>query len=75
MMMGRIVSRFAAGGSSVVVPAHQGGNAPTHVRGAIVCCYQLFITLRILIANLVNFGIESIPGSASWRVAVGITFV
>lgn len=41
MMIGRIISGFAIGGLSVMTPAYQGEAAPTHVRGAIVCCYQL----------------------------------
>ncbi|EME78315.1 uncharacterized protein MYCFIDRAFT_36929 [Pseudocercospora fijiensis CIRAD86] len=74
MMLGRIISGFAIGGLSVMVPAYQGESAPTHLRGAIVCCYQLFITIGILIAYLINFGTETIEGSASWRVPVGISY-
>jgi SP family sugar:H+ symporter-like MFS transporter len=47
MMAGRIVSGLGIGGLSVLVPMYQGEAAPTHIRGAIVCCYQLFITLGI----------------------------
>jgi SP family sugar:H+ symporter-like MFS transporter len=74
MMMGRIIAGFAIGGLSVMVPAYQGESAPTHLRGAIVCCYQLFITIGILIAYLVNFGTETIQGSASWRIPVGLSY-
>lgn len=74
MMLGRIVAGFAIGGLSVMVPTYQGECAPTHVRGAIVCCYQLFITLGILIANLINFGTESLQSTASWRIPIGISF-
>ncbi|KAK4612339.1 High-affinity fructose transporter ght6 [Fulvia fulva] len=74
MMLGRIISGFAIGGLSVMVPAYQGESAPTHLRGAIVCCYQLFITIGILIAYLINFGTEVIEGSASWRIPVAISY-
>ncbi|KAK4503377.1 hypothetical protein PRZ48_004292 [Zasmidium cellare] len=74
LMMGRIISGFAIGGLSVMVPAYQGESAPTHLRGAIVCCYQLFITIGILIAYLINFGTETLDGTASWRIPVGISF-
>lgn len=74
LMMGRIISGLAIGGLSVMVPAYQGESAPTHLRGAIVCCYQLFITIGILIAYLINFGTETLDGSASWRIPVGISF-
>ncbi|KAI5362949.1 Putative major facilitator, sugar transporter, major facilitator superfamily [Septoria linicola] len=74
MMFGRIISGFAIGGLSVMVPAYQGESAPTHLRGAIVCSYQLFITIGILIAYLINFGTETISGSASWRIPVGLSY-
>lgn len=74
MMLGRIISGFAIGGLSVMVPAYQGESAPTHVRGAIVCCYQLFITIGILIAYLINFGCVNLQGPPQWRVPVGISF-
>lgn len=75
MMVGRIISGFAIGGLSVVVPMYQGESSPAHVRGAIVCCYQLFITIGILLANLVNFGTESISNTGSWRIPLGICFL
>lgn len=75
MMIGRIISGFAIGGLSVTVPTFQGEAAPTHLRGAIVCCYQLFITIGILVAYLINFGTEAINGSASWRIPVGLSFL
>lgn len=95
-MIGRIVAGLSIGGLSVMVPAYQGESAPRHIRGAIVCCYQvsseecavsratdygltlkpqLFITIGILIANLINFGTESIENTASWRVPMGIGFL
>ncbi|CZT48530.1 related to low-affinity hexose transporter HXT3 [Rhynchosporium secalis] len=74
MMVGRIVSGLAIGGLSVVVPMYQGESAPAHIRGAIVCCYQLFITIGILLANLINFGTESISNTGSWRIPLCIGF-
>lgn len=62
MMLERIISGFAIGGLSVMVPVYQGESAPTHVRGAIVCYYQLFITIGILVAYLINFGCVNLSG-------------
>jgi MFS transporter, SP family, sugar:H+ symporter len=45
MMIGRIISGLAIGGLSVMVPAYQGESAPTHLRGAIVCCCE-FLSFR-----------------------------
>lgn len=75
VMIGRIIAGLAIGGLSVLVPAYQGESAPRHIRGAIVCSYQLFITIGILIANLINFGTESIQNTASWRIPMGIGFL
>ena len=36
---------------------------------------KLFITIGILIANLINFGTESISNTASWRIPMGIGFL
>lgn len=41
VMVGRIIAGLAIGGLSVLVPAYQGESSPRHVRGAIVCCYQV----------------------------------
>ncbi|KAH6718345.1 MFS transporter [Leptodontidium sp. MPI-SDFR-AT-0119] len=68
----RIVSGLAIGGLPVPVPMYQGESAPAHIRGSIVCCYQLFITIGILLANLINLGTESISNTDYWRIPLGI---
>ncbi|KAH9209274.1 hypothetical protein DL95DRAFT_428292 [Leptodontidium sp. 2 PMI_412] len=70
----RIVSGLAIGGLPVPVPMYQGESAPAHIRGSIVCCYQLFITIGILLANLINLGTESISNTDYWRIPLGIGF-
>jgi len=40
-----------------------------------VSCYQLFITLGILLADAINLGTKHIDGPASWRITMGIGFV
>ncbi|KAL8733311.1 MAG: hypothetical protein Q9166_002135 [cf. Caloplaca sp. 2 TL-2023] len=75
VMMGRFVAGLGVGALSVLVPLFQSETAPSHIRGAIVCCYQLFVTLGILFANIVNYGTERISNSASWRIPMGIGFL
>jgi MFS transporter, SP family, sugar:H+ symporter len=75
VVIGRVIAGLSIGALSVLVPMYQGESSPTHIRGAIVCCYQLFITIGILIAYLINFGIERIQSPASWRIVMGISFV
>ena|ERR1700760_1027592 len=54
---------------------YQSETAPKQVRGALVSCYQLFITLGIFVAYCVNFGTEKDPSRRSWRIPMGIGFI
>ncbi|XHG05203.1 hypothetical protein AWENTII_008450 [Aspergillus wentii] len=73
-MMGRFVTGFGVGACSLLVPMYQGESSPRHIRGAMVCSYQLFVTIGIFVAHCINYGTESIRNSASWRIPLGITF-
>ncbi|KAL2837516.1 hypothetical protein BJY01DRAFT_220887 [Aspergillus pseudoustus] len=73
-MMGRFVTGFGVGACSLLVPLYQGETSPRQIRGAMVCSYQLFVTLGIFIAYCINYGTESMGNSASWRIPLGITF-
>ncbi|KAG8527880.1 uncharacterized protein KY384_006796 [Bacidia gigantensis] len=75
VMAGRLVAGLGVGALSILVPLFQSESAPSHVRGAIVCCYQLFITLGILFANIVNYGTERIYNTSSWRIPMGIGYL
>lgn len=73
MMMGRFVAGLGVGNLSVGVPMFQSECSPRQIRGAVVASYQLFITIGILVANLVNYGVREIEWSdASWRAVIGI---
>jgi len=73
--IGRWVAGLGVGALSVLVPMYQSETAPKQVRGALVSCYQLFITLGILVAYCINFGTEKEPSERSWRLPIGISFV
>ena len=75
VMIGRLIAGFGVGALSILVPLFQSETAPSHIRGGIVCTYQLFITLGILIAYILNYGTERIQNSASWRITMGIGFL
>lgn len=75
VVIGRVIAGLSIGALSVLVPMYQGESSPTHICGAIVCCYQLFVTIGILIAYLINFGTEKIQSQASWGTVMGINFV
>lgn len=52
------------------VPLFLSEVAPAHHRGAVNILFQLFITIGILIANLVNYSVSSIHPNG-WRLALG----
>lgn len=73
--IGRLVAGFGVGALSVLTPMYQSETAPRQIRGAMVSCYQLFITLGIFIAYCINYGTESDPSPASWRIPMGVGFI
>lgn len=51
----------------------QSESAPREIRGAVVASYQLMITIGILVANIINYGVREIQTtSASWRIVIGL---
>jgi SP family sugar:H+ symporter-like MFS transporter len=73
--IGRWVAGLGVGALSVLTPMYQSETAPKQVRGALVSCYQLFITLGIFIAYCINFSTEAEPTRRSWRLPIGIGFI
>ena len=74
VMIGRLIAGFGVGALSLLVPMYQAETAPPWIRGALVCTYQLFITLGIFLAACFNYGTYTHQrhNSASWRVVIGI---
>lgn len=58
-----------------MTPMYQSETAPRYVRGALVSCYQLFITLGIFVAYCINFGTEADTSERSWKLPMGIGFI
>ncbi|KAH0019679.1 general substrate transporter, partial [Aureobasidium melanogenum] len=73
--IGRWVAGLGVGALSVLTPMYMSETAPKNIRGSMVSCYQLFITLGILVADAINLGTKTINGPASWRITMGIGFV
>ncbi|KAM4055744.1 major facilitator superfamily protein [Hirsutella rhossiliensis] len=74
VMIGRFIAGLGVGGLSLLVPMYQAETAPPWIRGAMVCAYQLFITLGIFLAACFNLGTVTHHGdsSASWRIVIGL---
>lgn len=76
-MIGRLVAGFGVGALSLLVPMFQAESAPPWIRGALVCTYQLFITLGIFLAACFNYGTytHQMGNSGSWRIVIGIGWI
>jgi SP family sugar:H+ symporter-like MFS transporter len=73
--LGRWVAGLGVGALSVLTPMYQSETAPRQIRGSMVSCYQLFITLGIFIAYCINYGTKSTIAPSSWRIPMGIGFI
>ncbi|PIA93621.1 High-affinity fructose transporter ght6 [Cercospora beticola] len=73
--LGRWVAGLGVGGLSVLTPMYQSETAPRYIRGAMVGCYQLFITLGIFVAYCINFGTEKNQDASAWRIPMGVGFI
>ncbi|KAK3064707.1 hypothetical protein LTS18_004708 [Coniosporium uncinatum] len=72
--MGRFTAGLGIGALSTVVPMYQSESIPRKIRGATVSSYQLFITLGIWTAYMVNWGTSaSYHDSAQWRIPSGLS--
>ncbi|KAH0335138.1 general substrate transporter, partial [Aureobasidium melanogenum] len=73
---GRFVDGIGIGALSVVVPMYQGESAPRVIRGVLIACYQLFVTLGIWTSYMIDFGThDAYSNSAQWRIPEGISFL
>ncbi|KAF4627864.1 hypothetical protein G7Y89_g10289 [Cudoniella acicularis] len=73
--IGRWVAGLGVGALSVLVPLYMAETSPAPVRGAVISCYQLFITIGIFTADCINYGTESMTSTASYRVPMGIGYL
>ncbi|KAK6204393.1 sugar transporter 1 [Scheffersomyces amazonensis] len=74
-MIGRIITGLAVGTVAVLSPLFISETAPKTLRGPLVCCFQLCITLGIFIGYCVCFGTKDLSDSRQWRVPLGLCFL
>jgi sugar porter (SP) family MFS transporter len=68
----RVVLGIGVGFASVVVPMYISEISPTAVRGRYTSIYQLMITIGILVAYLIDYGLSSIQ---AWRLMLGLALI
>ncbi|CCK69620.1 sugar porter family MFS transporter KNAG_0C05190 [Huiozyma naganishii CBS 8797] len=72
--IGRIISGLGVGGISVLSPMLISEVSPKHLRGTLVSCFQLMITLGIFLGYCTNYGTKKYSNSTQWRVPLGLCF-
>ncbi|RCK67005.1 Galactose transporter [Candida viswanathii] len=74
VMIGRIITGVAVGTLSVVCPLFISEVSPKHLRGTLVVCFQLMITLGIFLGYCTTYGTKVYSDSRQWRVPLGLCF-
>ncbi|CDK24855.1 unnamed protein product [Kuraishia capsulata CBS 1993] len=72
--IGRIISGLAVGAISVLCPMFISETSPKQIRGTLVSCFQLMITLGIFLGYCTTYGTKSYSNSVQWRVPLGLCF-
>ncbi|KAK1368503.1 Monosaccharid transporter [Heracleum sosnowskyi] len=71
LIAGRIFLGFGIGFANQAVPLYLSEMAPYKYRGGLNICFQLSITVGILLANVLNYGFDKIKGGWGWRLSLG----
>lgn len=74
LIIGRCLLGVGIGFGNQAVPLYLSEMAPAKIRGAINQLFQLTTCLGILVANLINYGVQSIH-PWGWRLALGLAMV
>lgn len=72
--IGRLITGIAVGIVSVLSPLFIGESAPKKLRGTLVCCFQLCITLGIFLGYCTTYGTKDYDDSRQWRIPLGLCF-
>lgn len=69
LLIGELVVGIAVGAISVAAPLYIAEISPVASRGALICIFQLMITIGILLAYL---GLQMFPNDDQWRFLLGV---
>ncbi|XP_009615105.1 sugar transport protein 10 [Nicotiana tabacum] len=74
LIIGRLLLGIGIGYANQAVPVYLSEMAPPKLRGALNVCFQMAVTLGILVANLVNYGTAKMAKNG-WRVSLVLAAV
>ncbi|CAO3619592.1 unnamed protein product [Mucor hiemalis] len=72
---GRILTGFAIGIYSMLVPLYQSEIAKPSNRGRLITFYQVFVTLGFCVAFWLGYGTFRLDNDKAWKVPVGLQLV
>ncbi|KAL1590725.1 hypothetical protein WHR41_00691 [Cladosporium halotolerans] len=75
IVAGRLVAGLGVGFESAIVILYMSEICPKKVRGALVAGYQFAITLGLLIAACVNYGVQNRGDTGEYRIPIAIQFL
>jgi sugar porter (SP) family MFS transporter len=73
LVLGRVFLGFGIGMANQVVPLYLSEMAPFKYRGGLNMLFQLAVTIGILVAQLINYGVQD--WSHGWRLSLGLAAV
>jgi MFS transporter, SP family, sugar:H+ symporter len=74
LMVGRVIAGFGVGLVSVMVPLYQSECSPPKRRGTMVSCYQLAITIGLLIGQIVTYVTHKMESADAYRIPIALQF-
>ena len=75
LMFGRFIAGYGVGLISVMIPLYQSECVPSKRRGTIVSCYQLAITLGLLIGQIAAYFTQDKTTKNAYRILIGLQFL
>jgi MFS transporter, SP family, sugar:H+ symporter len=72
LLAGRFIAGLGVGLISVMIPLYQSECVPAHRRGTIVSCYQLAITIGLLIGQMVTNATKDDETKRNYRLPIGL---
>ncbi|XP_022862635.1 sugar carrier protein C-like [Olea europaea var. sylvestris] len=75
LIIGRVLLGIGVGFANQSVPLYLSEMSPYNWRGTFNVCFQLMITIGILVANLFNYIFAKIEGGWGWRLSLGLAGV
>ncbi|KAF2800025.1 general substrate transporter [Melanomma pulvis-pyrius CBS 109.77] len=71
---GRFFAGYGVGMISATIPLYQSETSPKWIRGAVVGCYQLAITIGLLLAAIVDNSTKHRNDTGSYRIPIAVQF-